>query len=129
MTINLENFCCTNMCIFLNNFLNRMYIIFTDLGYQLNELKEKCIKIEDEALVNLDSHKYLDEHNFRVPWDLLLEMKLSFSINTKTLKRLSPINGPECFNFQIEIKFDNSDHDGQVNEVLIYGHLKAKCYF
>ena len=105
------------------------YIIFTDLGYQLNELKEKCIKIEDEALVNLDSHKYLDEHNFRVPWDLLLEMKLSFSINTKTLKRLSPINGPECFNFQIEIKFDNSDHDGQVNEVLIYGHLKAKCYF
>ena len=80
----------------------------------MNEMNNNCITIPDEALVNLNSQNYLEKHDFKVPWDLLLEMKLSFSITTKTLKRLGPINGPECFKFLIDINFDNDDHDGQV---------------
>ena len=41
-------------------------------------------------------------------------MKISFAINTITSKRLGPTRGPECFNFVIDIKFDNSNHDGQL---------------
>ena len=89
-------------------------VTMEDLQEDLNQLQEKCIEITDKELVNFNSHKYLKEHTFTVPWDLLLDMRLSFSINTKTLKKLSPINGPECFNFRIDIKFDNTDHDGQV---------------
>lgn len=44
----------------------------------------------------------------------MVQMKLIFSINTVTSRRLGPIRGPECFNFRIEIKFDNSAHDGQI---------------
>ena len=77
-------------------------------------MKNNCITIPDKDLVNLNSQSYLEKNNFRVPWDLLLEMKLNFSITTKTLKRLGPISGPECFKFRIEINFVNDDHDGQV---------------
>ena len=80
----------------------------------MNEMNNNCITIQDEDLVNLNSQNYLEKHNFRVPWDLLLEMKLSFSITTKTMKRLGPISGPECFKFRIDINFVNDDHDGQV---------------
>lgn len=78
------------------------------------EMNDKCITIPDKALVNLNSQNYLEKHDFRVPWDLLLEMKLSFSITTKTLKKLGPISGPECFKFRIDINFVNDDHDGQI---------------
>ena len=80
----------------------------------MNDMNEKCITINETDLVNFKSHKYLAEKNFKVPWDLLISMKLRFSVTTKTFKRLSPLNGPECFNFHIEINFDNDDHDGQV---------------
>ena len=90
------------------------WLLFSEFLPKMNEMNNKCIKIPDEALVNLNSRNYLEKHDFRVPWDLLLEMKLSFSITTKTLKRLGPISGPECFKFHIDINFVNDDHDGQV---------------
>ena len=92
-----------------------LWIFLYTFTENVDKQQEKCITIKNEDLVNFSSHQYLNEHNFRVPWDLLLDMRLTFSINTKTLKKLSPINGPECFNFHINIKFENDDHDGQVN--------------
>ena len=90
------------------------WLLFAEFLPKMSEVNNKCITIPDEALVNLNSQNYLEKHDFRVPWDLLIEMKLSFSITTKTMKRLGPISGPECFKFNIDIHFDNDDHDGQV---------------
>ena len=92
------------------------WLLFTEFlpKRSRKEMNDKCITIPDKALVNLNSQNYLEKHDFRVPWDLLLEMKLSFSITTKTLKKLGPISGPECFKFRIDINFVNDDHDGQV---------------
>ena len=89
-------------------------LLFTEFLPKRKEMNNKCITIPDKALFNLNSQNYLEKHDFRVPWDLLLEMKLNFSITTKTLKKLGPISGPECFKFRIDINFVNDDHDGQV---------------
>ena len=102
--------------------ITSIWLLFTEFlpKRSRKEMNDKCITIPDKALVNLNSQNYLEKHDFRVPWDLLLEMKLSFSITTKTLKKLGPISGPECFKFRIDINFVNDDHDGQVGNFHIF---------
>ena len=106
------------------------WLLFTEFlpKRSRKEMNDKCITIPDKALVNLNSQNYLEKHDFRVPWDLLLEMKLSFSITTKTLKKLGPISGPECFKFRIDINFVNDDHDGQVIFTFFF-YIFLEVYF
>ena len=88
----------------------------------------KCISLtNDDTLNNFNSHTYLVQHDFDVPWDLLIQMKMNFSVNTITSRQLGPVKGQECFKFHIDILFDNRDHDGQVPIELISTPKRYNC--
>ena len=74
----------------------------------------KCIKIHKSQLSNFSSHDFLVNNKFDVEWYSLVEMRLNFTLNTVTSRQLGPSTGPECFNFRLDIIFDNHDHDGQI---------------
>ena len=80
----------------------------------------KCLSMANDSLTkDFNSHTYLIQHGFDVPWTLLIQMKMNFSVNTITSRQLGPVKGQECFKFHIDILFDNRDHDGQMPIELI----------
>lgn len=85
------------------------------------------MSIKNESLPNFNSQEYLEKHDFQVPWDSLLEMHINFTVNTVTSRQLGPLVGPECFNFHIEIVFDNRDHDGQIPIVMNSVPRRIEC--
>ena len=91
------------------------------------EFQLKCIKLHNRTLVNFNSQKYLIQNDFDVPWNLLIQMKMNFTVNTITSRQLGPVRGQECFKFHIEILFDNRDHDGQIPIELISTPKRFTC--
>ncbi len=100
--------------------------MFLDYYGHYFETEERCLIIND-SLTNFNSLQYMHDNNFTLPWNLMVQMKLKFSLNTVTSRRLGPIRGPECFNFRIEIRFDNSDHDGQVGIEMMSEPKRYSC--
>lgn len=88
--------------------------IFLELDFYHDQPMSRCISIANDSLANFNSREYLKSHDFEVPWDTLLRMHINFTVNTVTSRQLGPMLGPECFNFRIDIVFDNRDHDGQI---------------
>lgn len=80
----------------------------------MQNTETNCIMIGDDRLDKFDSKSYLQEQNFKVPWDTMNRMYFNFSVTTVTYRRLGTAVDAKCFRFQIMILFDNSDHDGQI---------------
>ena len=93
--------------------------------YGLNNFE--CIQIPNEDLANFSSKEYLAKHKMDVPWGTLHQMHLNFSAKTLTYQKLGYSIGPECFLFRVFIKFDNSDHDGQIPIELLLNPERVKC--
>lgn len=100
---------------------NDLFVIHGD------EKQLKCLSLANDTLNNFNSHTYLVQHDFDVPWTLLIQMKMNFSVNTITSRQLGPVKGQECFKFHIDILFDNRDHDGQIPIELISTPKRYNC--
>jgi len=81
----------------------------------LQNTTTNCILIENSDMKQFNSREYLNEVNFAVPWDTMNRMNFNFNVTTATYRRLGTWTGPKCFQFDISIFFDNSDHDGQIS--------------
>lgn len=57
---------------------------------------------------------YLRSQSIYIQFSALVKTQVLFSIKTVNLKASGPISAPDCYQFDIEITFDNSDHDGQM---------------
>lgn len=58
--------------------------------------------------------EYLRNNSIYIQFSALVKTQIIFSIKTVNLKASGPISAPDCYQFDIEITFDNSDHDGQM---------------
>lgn len=52
---------------------------------------------------------------------------LSFSLKTVNFKAAGRITPPDCYKFNVIIKFDNEDHDGQMKIVLDAAPIRLVC--
>lgn len=57
---------------------------------------------------------FLHTNDIYIQFSALVKTTVEFAIKTVNLKASGPISAPDCYRFDIEILFDNSDHDGQM---------------
>lgn len=60
------------------------------------------------------SRAYLEAKGIPIHFTALVRATLEFSVKTVNFKAAGPIAPPDCYQFDIQILFDNSDHDGQM---------------
>lgn len=85
-----------------------------------------CINITEQAIIN-GSRSYLESKGIAVHFAALVKATLVFSVKTVNFKAAGPITPPDCYQFDIEILFDNSDHDGQMLLSLDAEALRLHC--
>ncbi|XP_074643851.1 mucolipin-3-like [Tubulanus polymorphus] len=71
---------------------------------------------------------FLRQKDYYINFDSLVDMKLKFSLKTIHLKALSMLQSPDCFQFDINIHYENIQHDGQVDISLTSDIFKLECY-
>lgn len=71
---------------------------------------------------------YLEEHNDTIAFDRLISAEITFTLKTIFLKSLGSNKYPDCYSFNIEVQYDNKEHDGQVLVILDTKAEKLKCY-
>lgn len=57
---------------------------------------------------------YLHSQDIHIQFSAVVKTTVDFAIKTVNLKASGPISAPDCYRFDIQILFDNSDHDGQM---------------
>lgn len=91
-----------------------------------SEIVEECWNIT----VNLDDSKF-DSRKYLEPITLnfsaLVKATLGFAIKTVSFKAVGPKTAPNCYQFDINIVFDNEDHDGQMAIYLDAEPRRLKC--
>lgn len=78
---------------------------------------ENCTQIDmssDEYTDNFSSKQFFVDKKIKLKFSALVRVNLTFAIRTINLKAAGPITPPDCYEFVITIKFDNSDLDGQM---------------
>lgn len=57
---------------------------------------------------------FLHERGIFIQFSALVKTTVEFVIKTVNFKASGPISAPDCYQFNIQILLDNSDHDGQM---------------
>lgn len=68
----------------------------------------------DIDMSSFKSEDFLREQNITVSGLSLVEATLMFSIKAIHLKPNGPLNGPDCYTFDLELVFNNQGEDGQL---------------
>lgn len=90
------------------------------------EIDGLCVELGQDVL-NVGSKVWFLEKDIDIDFSAFVEATLRFSVKTVNFKAASSIAPPDCYRFDIEIKFDNSDHDGQVILTLEAEPIRLKC--
>ncbi len=69
----------------------------------------------------------MHQNNLTMPWHAIEKLNIRFNLTSVTLKPLGPVQQPDCFQFKINIKFDNKDHDGQLPLQLDMQPVRLHC--
>lgn len=77
------------------------------------EIDIDCMNLDGNVSA-IGSRKYLAERGIQVSFSALVKATLEMSLKTVNFKAAGPLAPPDCYQFDIEILFDNSDHDGQM---------------
>ncbi|XP_068618822.1 mucolipin-3-like [Battus philenor] len=97
-------------------------------SYEFNsEIVEKCINFTMPKGKLLQSKSYIKNAGLEINFAALVRAKLMFSIKTINFRAAGPITPPECVRFDVEIIFDNEDHDGQMSLMLEAEPYKLVC--
>lgn len=70
---------------------------------------------------------YLTKLNMDINFSALVKATLDFSVKTVNFKAAGRIAPPDCYEFLIQILFDNSDHDGQMMLSLDAEPIRLHC--
>lgn len=96
-------------------------------SYSFNPtLTEICLNLTRNG-TSFNSKEYLTAMGVQINFAAFVEATLSFSIKTVNFKAAGPIAPPDCYQFDIEILFDNSDHDGQMLLSLDAEPIRLHC--
>lgn len=97
-------------------------------SYSFNPaLNEMCLNLTSNG-PNFSSKTYLNQSGVTINFAAFVEATLTFSIKTVNFKAAGPIAPPDCYQFDIEILFDNSDHDGQMLLSLDAEPIRLHCH-
>lgn len=78
-----------------------------------SQIQEACYNITHDLRKGiLNSKEYFK--NIEINFSALVHATLNFAVKTVNFKAAGPITPPDCYRFDIQIKFDNRDHDGQM---------------
>lgn len=91
-----------------------------------SEIDKICINLM-ENVTDIGSKAYLAEKNLTIEFSSFVKSTLRFSIKTVNFKVAGPIVPPDCYQFDIEILFDNADHDGQMTMSLDAEPIRLNC--
>ena len=104
--------------------------ITKDLAFSLAAASSPplCIQIEAEQVDKFNnSVEMMEENNFTVQWYIMKKLDLKFSLNSINLHPSTLHQDPECYKFQAELSFDNTEHDGQVPIYLKVKPARIQC--
>ncbi|XP_057664596.1 mucolipin-3-like [Diorhabda carinulata] len=79
-----------------------------------SEIVEQCYNISEPLDSSFNSKRFVQDEHIKINFTALVESSLKFSIKTVNFKAAGRISPPNCFLFNIEINFNNEDHDGQM---------------
>ncbi|CAK1586494.1 unnamed protein product [Parnassius mnemosyne] len=97
-------------------------------SYEFNsEIIETCINFTMPDGELFQSKPYIENAGMDINFAALVRAKLMFSIKTINFRAAGPITPPECVRFDVEIIFDNEDHDGQMSLSLEAEPYKLAC--
>ncbi|PSN35272.1 hypothetical protein C0J52_17558 [Blattella germanica] len=81
------------------------------------EIDKTCVNLTVAPNVtakNYSSKKFLEDQGINISFSRIVSVTLTFSLKTVYFKAAGPFSPPDCYRFDIEIAFDNEDHDGQM---------------
>lgn len=78
-------------------------------------------------VTEMKSRAYLEAKGISVQFASLVKATLEFSVKTVNFKAAGPIAPPDCYQFDIQILFDNTDHDGQMLLSLDAEPIRLHC--
>lgn len=97
-------------------------------SYEFNsEIVETCINLTLKSGNKFQSRQFLQDSSLDVNFVSLVRAKLIFSIKTINFRAAGPITPPDCYKFNVEVIFDNEDHDGQMSLSLEAEPIKLTC--
>lgn len=73
------------------------------------------------------SRRFFDDKKINITFSGLVKANLEFAVKTVNFKAAGPITPPDCYQFNIKIDFDNTDHDGQMLLSLDAEPIKLQC--
>ncbi|VVC91038.1 unnamed protein product [Leptidea sinapis] len=96
-------------------------------SYEFNsEIIKTCTNFtKSEGLFK--SQQNIDDAGMKINFDALVRATLSFSVKTINFRAAGPITPPDCYRFDVDIVFDNEDHDGQMSLTLEAEPYKLVC--
>nr|NVI71490.1 transient receptor potential cation channel, mucolipin ortholog [Cucujiformia] len=91
-----------------------------------SEIVKSCTNItRDIKQRKFDSRSYFESEDIK--FSALVKASLDFSLKTVNFKSAGQISPPNCYQFDIQILFDNEDHDGQMVVTLDAEPLRLNC--
>lgn len=91
-----------------------------------SEIDKSCINLTGNV-TTVGSEKYLASEGVVISFSSLVKATLAFSVKTVNFKVAGPIAPPDCYQFDIQILFDNTDHDGQMLLALDAEPIRLHC--
>lgn len=97
-------------------------------SYEFNsEIVETCINFTKKNDEVFHSQSFIKDAGLNITFASLVRAKLMFSLKTINFRAAGPITPPDCYRFDIEVIFDNEDHDGQMSLYLEAEPYKLTC--
>lgn len=81
----------------------------------------------DDRWLSFSIEDFLNEQNDSVAFDRLISANVNFSLSTIFLKPLGSNKYPDCYKFEINVDYDNAEHDGQMLVDLDTKAEKIRC--
>ncbi|KAJ8964303.1 hypothetical protein NQ314_005003 [Rhamnusium bicolor] len=117
----------TDMMLCLYQYKEGIIFGFNESYVFNSEIIETCLNISQTHNGLLDSKQYISSHNTDISFSALVKAELIFSVKTVNFKAAGRITPPNCYLFEITIKFDNEDHDGQMLLSLDAEPIRLMC--
>ncbi|OQV13272.1 Mucolipin-3 [Hypsibius exemplaris] len=86
-----------------------------------SNIQEICLSVDPTGTgkgYKFDTADFLRENNASINFDQLVDAKLVFGVKSVSLDPSDPDDTPDCYVFDITLRFDNTGHNGQIQVTL-----------
>lgn len=98
-----------------------------------NIQQTECLTVEmlwkknDKQWQNFSMKDYAKKNNFSLEFERLIQANVMFALKTVYLKSMSTFDLPECYKYDVNVKYNNAAHDGQILITLTTASTKLNC--